>query len=146
MSGSKAAPRAILPGELKALVRLLVKAAGGVEASAVELGISHQRISQLQDVNCPDQMTLMQVSHLERVAGRAIVTGACARAAEGESAEEAIMHAVVGSVSSVAELLALVQAMEADGGRTEAEKRAVRLAADRALAEVKEAADAAARL
>lgn len=146
MSPAKSPPRAIAAGELKALVRLLVKAAGGVEASAVELGISHQRVSQLQDVNNPDQMTLLQVSQLERVAGRAIVTGAFARAAEGETAEEAIMHAVVGSVSSVAELLALVQAMEADGNRTEAEKRAVRLAAQRALAEVQEAADAAARL
>lgn len=146
MTGRKSPPRAIGAGELKALVRLLVKAAGGVEAAGLTLGISHQRVSQLQDVNCPDQMTTLQISQLECVAGRAIVTGTCARAAEGEAADEAIMAAVVGSVGSASELVALVHEMEADGQRTEAEKRMVRAAAQRHLKEAQDVVDAAARL
>ena len=37
--------RMIETGEVKALFRQLVKAVGGVDAAAVELDISHQRVS-----------------------------------------------------------------------------------------------------
>lgn len=142
----KVAARAVTPGELKALVRLLIKAVGGVEAAAIILDKSTGRIGQLQDVNLPDQMTALQISQLEAVAGRAIVTGAIARAAEGAGADEAIGLAGVQTVCSSAQLLQRIHDMDADGQRTEAEKRAVRTAAQENLREAQEAADAAARL
>lgn len=138
--------RAVGPGELKALVRALVKAAGGVEACAVELGISAQRVSQLQDVNNPGQMGVLQISQLEMVVRRPIVTGVVARAAEGLGGEDAIGLSAVQSVGSSAALLQKVHAMEADGHRTEAEKRDVIRAAEENLREAQEALDAAVRL
>ena len=74
--------RALEEGELKALVRQLVKAAGGVEACGVLLGISHQRVSQYQSPNHPDQMPYLMICKLECVAERAIVSGAQVRAIE----------------------------------------------------------------
>lgn len=146
MSDDRRAARAIAPGELKALVRVLVKAVGGQEAAGVTLGVSHQRIGQLMDVNLPDQMGLLQISQLEQIVGRAIVTGAAARAADGDGSDEGIMVAAVGTVGSSAQLVALVHAMEADGHRTAAEKKAVQKVAQDNLREAQEAADAAARL
>jgi len=69
---------------LKALFRRLVKDAGGVEACGVELGISHQRVSQIANVN-NDEMakelpTWEQVWRLESVIGRSVVFAALADA------------------------------------------------------------------
>lgn len=143
-----ATSRAVEPGELKALVRQLVKAAGGVEACAVELGISGERVSQHQRTSCADQMPVLMISRLEAVVGRAIVTGALARAAEGEDAGggEAIGDASVGAVGSAATLMGQVHAMEADGHRSPGEVREVQLAAAEHLREAQEAFDAAMRL
>lgn len=138
--------RAIKPGELKALVRQLVKAAGGVEACGVELAVSPQRVSQWQSVDCADQMSMLNISRLEAVVGRPIVTGVAARAAEGSAVDEAMMASTVEAMGSAAALVQLVHAMEADGTRTEAEKRAVRDATQDLLRQAQEAADTAARL
>lgn len=141
--------RAIEPGELKALVRQLVKAAGGVEACAVELGVSAERVSQYQRTSCPDQMGLLMISRLEAVVQRGVVTAAASRAAEGAesgAAGEAIGDATVGAVGSAAALMARVHVMEADGHRSPAEVRDVQLAAAAHLREAQEAFDAAMRL
>lgn len=137
--------RALTPGELKALVRQLVNAVGGVEAAAVTLGVSTSRVSVLQNVNHTDQMTLLQISALEEVAGRDIVTGAASRAITGER-PAAIAAAAVEAVSASATALERVHAMDADGHRDPHEIRDVQLVtralADRAV----KLADAAAAL
>lgn len=137
--------RALTDGEVKALFRQLVKAAGGVEAAAVELGIKHQRISILQSATAPDMPTFRQIMALQVVAQQDIVTGAASRAVKGED-DEALACAVVDAVQASADALGAVHAMEADGVRTEAEVRAVQAKTQRALREAQQAADAAARL
>jgi hypothetical protein len=137
--------RALTFGEFKALVRQLVKAVGGVEAAAAELGVSHQRISQLQSVNHDDQMTFLQVQALEAVAGRAIVTGAAARAIEGEGFN-CVNAAAVEVVATSAAALRLVHDMDADGARDTAEIRAVQTAAQKVADAASKFADTAASL
>lgn len=137
--------RALTDGEVKALFRQLVKAGGGVEACGVELGISHQRVSLLQSPTAPDMPTFRQILALEAVVGRAIVTGAAARAIEGE-ADDSVRDATVEAVQATAESLGAVHAMDADGVRTEAEIREVQKRTQKALREAQDAADAAARL
>ena len=137
--------RALTPGEVKALWRQLVKAAGGVEAAAIELGVKHQRVSLLQSPTAPDMPTFLQIMVLEAVVGRPIVTGAAARAIEGDDSE-ALAAAAVEAVQAAACALGAVHAMEADGFRSEAEVRDVQAATQRALAETQQMADAAARL
>lgn len=137
--------RAITDGEIKALFRQLVKAAGGVEAAGVELGCSHQRVSLLQSVAAPDLPNLRQILTLEAVVGRAVVTGAAARAIEGEC-DDSVTHALVESVQAAAEAMGVAHAMDADGERSEAEIRKVQEITQRALKEIQEAADAAARM
>lgn len=44
----------VLPAYVKGLFHQLVKAVGGVEAAGAFLGVSHQRISQLQTTTCAD--------------------------------------------------------------------------------------------
>ncbi|ADL00679.1 hypothetical protein [Brevundimonas subvibrioides] len=137
--------RALTDGEIKALFRQLVKACGGVEACGVELACKHQRVSLLQNINAPDMPSFRQILTLEAVAGSPIVTGAAARAIEGEE-DETLSAAVVDAVQAAAEALGAVHAMEADGERTEAEIRNVQHVTQKALREIQEAADAAARL
>ncbi len=137
--------RALTDGEIKALFRQLVKAAGGVEACGVELHVAHQRVSLLQSINAPDMPTFRQIMALEAVVGRAIVTGAAARAVEGEE-DESLALAVAESVQAAAEAVGAVFAMEADGQRTADEIRNVQSVTQRALRQAQEAADAAARL
>lgn len=146
MSGANGVRRAIEPGELKALVRQLVKAVGGVEACGIELSVSAERVSQWQRIEHPDQMSMLNISRLEAVVGRPIVTGVAARAAEGSAVDEAMLASAVDAMSSAASLVALVHAMEADGHRTEAEKRAARDATQDLLRQAQEAAETAARL
>lgn len=137
--------RELTDGEIKALFRQLVKAAGGVEACAVELGVKHQRVSILQSPTAPDMPTFRQIMRLEVVAGRDIVTGAASRAVTGQE-DETLATAMVEAVQASADALGAVHAMEADGVRTEAEVRAVQAKTQRAVAEAQQAADAAARL
>jgi hypothetical protein len=137
--------RALTDGEIKALFRQLVRAAGGVEAAAVELGCKHQRISLLQSAGALDMPNLRQILTLESVVGRAVITGAASRAIEGE-ADDSLKDAMVDAVSASAEALTSVHAMDADGSRSEAEIRDVQARTQRMLREAQEAADAAARL
>lgn len=64
----------------------LVRAAGGTEASGACLGVSHQRVSQMQSKNCPDLPRLEQIHELEMFVGQSVVFGALARMAEAEGA------------------------------------------------------------
>lgn len=137
--------RALTDGEVKALFRQLVKAAGGVDAAGVELGVSHQRVSILQSPSAADLPTLRQIMCLEVVAGADIVSGAMSRAIKGE-VDDCLTGAMVDAVTAGAEALGAVHAMEADGERTAAEIRAVQERTQRALREAQEAADVAARL
>lgn len=136
----------ILPdGEVKALFRQLVKAAGGVEACGVELGIKHQRVSLMQAVDKPDMPTLRQIMALEVVARSPIVSGAMARAIKGEEVE-IVSLAAVEAVQASAGALRLVHDMDADGHRDADEIRRVQKATQDNLREARELADAAARL
>ena len=67
------------PGRVKTLVFQLVKAAGGTEAAGAVLGVSHQRVTQLQSLNHADMPSLMQVIALEMFVGQPVVTGALAK-------------------------------------------------------------------
>lgn len=139
-------PRALTPGEVKSHFRQLVKAAGGVEACGVELGVSHQWISELQNPNKPEAMpTFAQVMALEVVAGVPVLTGAAARAIKGE-VDDQIGDAAVAAVSASAHVLSLVHDMDRDGKRDPGEIRAVQRAAQQSAKEALELADAAARL
>lgn len=146
MTAANGVARALEPGELKALVRQLVRAFGGVEAAGVELGVSGERVSQWQRIDHPDQMSMLNISRLEALVGRPIVTAVAARAAEGTAADEAMMTSTIEAVSSAAALVSLVHAMEADGHRTVGEKRAVLAASQDLLRQAQEAAETAARL
>lgn len=137
--------RMLETGEVKALFRQLVKAAGGVEACAVELGISHQRVSYLQVTSNNEEPTLRQIMALEVVARADIVTGAASRAIRGE-AVDCVGMAAVESVQTAATALRLVHSMDADGRRDEGEIRKVQEATAKHLREAQELFDTAARL
>ena len=137
--------RAIEEGELKALVRQLVKAAGGVEACGVLLGVSHQRVSQLQSPNNPDQMSFLQIAKLECVAERAIVSGAQVRAVEGDGCGP-LHHAVVEAVTKSASALEAVAEMEGHQRPSAADAKHVQQAAQENLHAAECLADAAAHI
>lgn len=99
---------AVAPQFVKALFLSLVKAAGGVEPSAVALGVSHQRISQLTGLQSADMPTLMHVIALERFAGQAIVTGALAKLANPDTAARDPLKETSEVVSAASELLNIV--------------------------------------
>lgn len=132
-------------GEVKALFRQLIKAAGGVEAAAVELGISFQRVSHLQNTSNADEPTYRQLRVLECIVGKAIVTGSHGKAVEGV-VDETLKDAIVGAVQVTSEALGIVHSMDADGVRTEAECRQAQEVTQRMLREVTEAAQVAAQL
>lgn len=73
----------VTAGQIKGLFFHLVKAVGGVEAAGAFLGVSHQRVSTLQNVNSPDLPTILQVVALEKAAGQSIVLAALAKIATG---------------------------------------------------------------
>lgn len=138
-------PRALTPGEVKALFRQLVAAAGGVDACGIILGVSHQRVSTLQNVNQDDMPTLAQIMALEVVAGVPVITGAAARAIEGARPVE-ITDVAVAAVSSSANVLRLVHDMDRDGKRDTAEIRDFNRVAQEHLEKAQAIADAAAAL
>lgn len=123
MSGAKS--RAVEAGELKALVRQLVKAAGGVEACGVELGVSAERVSQYQRPSSEDQMPLLMINRLEAVVGRAVVTGALAAAVEASKPTEKMDRSAVDIVGAAAALIGAVHEMDRDGYRDAGEIRTV---------------------
>ena len=137
--------RALTDGEVKALFRQLVKAAGGVEACGVELGVKHQRVSLLQSQTAPDMPNLRQIMALEVVAQSPIVSGAMARAIKGE-AVEIVSLAAVEAVQASAGALRLVHDMDCDGQRDPDEIRRVQKATQDNLREARELAAAAAAL
>jgi hypothetical protein len=74
----------VSPAYIKGLFFHLVKEVGSCDAAAAFLGISQQRVSQLQNIQIADMPTIMQVVTLERVVGQAIVTGPLAKSATGQ--------------------------------------------------------------
>jgi hypothetical protein len=119
--------------EIKGLFYHLVRAVGGVEAAGAFLGISHQRVSQLQTVTCADIPTLEHIVALEAVVGQAIVTGALARAATGGSITTDTMKEIGDVVLAQAEVLHLE--------RSNADEKAKKAAALRLVREATEVAD-----
>lgn len=119
--------RAVGAAELKALFRQLVRAFGGVDAAGVELGVSGERISQKQRADHEALPSVLEIVQLEAVLGRAIVTGALARAAEGAASgpAEAMGQSAVDGVGAAAALALKVHAMDADGHRDAGEIREV---------------------
>ena len=137
--------RALTHGEIKALVRQLVKAVGGTEASARELNCTHQWVSDLQNVNKPCLPDFQQIIALEVIAQSPIVTGAAARAITGEEVNE-VAAAVVAAVGAGATTLRLVHDMDSDGRRDAGEIRNVQSAARENLEQAQRAFSAASRL
>jgi hypothetical protein len=120
--------RALTRGEIKVLFRQLVKACGGVEAVARELGCTHQWVSALQSARKPSMPDFEQILRLEVIAESAIITGAAAKAVAGDEARE-VSAAVVGAVGAASRALQLAHVMDADGHRAEGERRAFQHAA-----------------
>lgn len=103
--------RELSDAQIKGLFYHLVKAVGGVEAAGAFLGVSHQRVSQLQSVQSDNMPTLRQVATLEAVVGQPIVTGALARFATGHEIGAAHIHEeVCEAVVSAADVLRAEQA------------------------------------
>lgn len=137
--------RLVSDGELKALWTQLVGKVGGQEAAAVHLGVSRQRVQQIGSPNCPDMPTFRQIICLECVCETAVVTGACARAIEGETSPE-VATAAVEAVTKTAGALRLVHTMDADGRRDAAEIRDAQRATQEAVEAAEALRDAAAQL
>lgn len=100
---------AITPAQVKGLFYALVKEVGGVEAAAAFLGISHQRVSQLQSPAHTDLPTIMHVVTLEAVVGQDVVTGVLSRAAGGIGAAKDLRTEVCEAVEASADVLRLVR-------------------------------------
>jgi hypothetical protein len=119
----------------KALFAQLVAACGGVEASGALLGVSHQRISQLQTLgNTEEPHIRKHTAPLEAFCGQAIVTGALARIATGASLTADPMKEIGDVVLAQAEVLHLE--------RSGADPKTKRRAALRLVREASEVADA----
>ena len=109
------------------------------------LGISHQRVSQYQSPNHPDQMPYLMICKLECVAERAIVSGAQVRAVEGDGCGP--LHvAVVEAVTKSADALRTVAELEARAHPGAADVKHVQQAAQANLHAAECLADAAAHL
>ena len=112
------------PARVKTLVFQLVKAAGGVEAAGAVLGVSHQRVSQLQSLNHADMPTLMQVIALEAFVGQPILTGALAASLTPTDAGKSPLEEACEVSEAAAHLLHVVRT---GGTDREVEAAAVRL-------------------
>jgi hypothetical protein len=99
----------ITPAYVKGLFHSLVKAVGGVEAAGLYLGISHQRISVLQNPQSADMPTIMHVVTLEAVVGQDLVTGVLARNVNGEAARHDLMTEACEAVEAGANVLHLAR-------------------------------------
>jgi hypothetical protein len=97
------------PARVKSLVFQLVKAAGGVEASGAVLGVSHQRVSQLQSLNHADMPTLMQVITLEAFVGHPILTAALAASITSTDAGKSPLEEACEVTEAAAELMRLIR-------------------------------------
>jgi hypothetical protein len=99
----------MMPARVKSLVFQLVKAAGGVEAAGAVLGVSHQRVSQLQSLNHADMPTLMQVVALEAFVGHPILTAALAASITSTDAGKSPLEEACEVTEAAAELLRLIR-------------------------------------
>lgn len=131
----------VLPAYVKGLFHQLVKAVGGVEAAGAFLGVSHQRISQLQTTTCADMPTVMQIVALESACGLPVVTGALCRRLTGGPGPE-VRDAMVGAVGSASEALRVVHDAERDGKWTAEEVARAREVLRRNLEQAQAAYDA----
>lgn len=88
----------------------LVRIAGGTEAAGACLGVSHQRVSQLQSRSCADMPKLEQIHALEAFVGQSVVFSALAQMAEqeGATAKDALQEACE-VTEAAAELLRLAR-------------------------------------
>lgn len=110
--------------ELKSHFRALVKEFGGVEAAGVELGISAQRISQLQNPNKDDLPGFLQVMALEAALEKSVVLATAAEAVRGAHGDE-LGEAAIAAVTKAASALARIHEMDEDDEREEHEIRDV---------------------
>jgi hypothetical protein len=94
--------------QLKGLFHQLVRAAGGVEAAGAVLGVSHQRVSQLQSVAGDQLPNVLQIVSLESFVGQPIVTGFLARLCEDSGATSDPVKEAVEVVGAAAEVIDLV--------------------------------------
>lgn len=112
------------PKLLKALFRQLVKAVGGNEACGVELQVSHQRISQLANVQNAEMArelpTWDQVWRLESVLGRSIVFAGLAHSVDPvcNGAEACATTEAHQLLQAVAALCPLAAAFDRDDHQT----------------------------
>lgn len=112
----------VTPALVKGLFFHLVQAVGGVQPAGAYLGVSHQRVSQLQSVKHPDLPTVLQIVTLEAVVGQAVVTGALADLVTGGAEARDLMT----EVFEVTEAAAALQRMARQGaGRAEVRKAAL---------------------
>lgn len=95
--------------QLKALFSRLVTVCGGVEVCATVLGISHQRVSQLQVLGNAEAPNLLNhIIPLEHFCGQAVVTGALAKLVEPAPAKRDPMTEAVEVVGHTAKVISLV--------------------------------------
>lgn len=95
--------------QIKGLFFHAVKAVGGVEAAGAYLQISHQRVSQLQSINCADMPTIMHIVTLEHVIGQPIITRALAESVAGPLGAADLMVEACEATEAAADLQALVR-------------------------------------
>ena len=91
----------ITPALIKGLFFHLVKAVGGVETAGAFLGISHQRVSQLQAVHSADMPSIIQIATLEGVVQQDIVTGHLSRVATGQNRADDMKQEAVQATAAV---------------------------------------------
>ena len=124
------------PKEFKSHFRNLVKDCGGVQAAGTVLGISHQRVSQMQNLNTEDDLpTFLQVMALEDACERSVVFSAAAQAIEGD-ADDHIAEVAIEAVTKTAGALQVIHEMEQDGRREPHEIRNAQAVTEDAFATV----------
>lgn len=101
---------AVTPQFIKGLFHHLVRAVGGVEAAGAYLGVSHQRVSQLQSIQNQDLPNFMQVAILEAAAGQSVVFAALARATTGKPPAGDLMEEVADVHEAAVEITRAVRA------------------------------------
>jgi DNA-binding transcriptional regulator YdaS (Cro superfamily) len=83
----------ITPAQIKGLFHHLVKCVGGIEPSATFLGVSPQRVSQLQLTTHDSMPTVMQIFTLERACGQSVVFATLAKLIAPNSISEPMKEA-----------------------------------------------------
>lgn len=94
--------------EVKRLFFMLIREVGGVQPAAAYLGVSHQRISQLQNLGNKELPSIMQIVTLEEAVGKPIVTGGLAAMIETERPKD-LMEEVCEATEAVASLQSIAR-------------------------------------